>query len=217
MARMAAEALESARAGKSTATDAIDDAFWSALGGEGEITSKEDAEAVLPEPVEQVSTTSTTPLQDHSPPHPPLMPEPVEQGEGALFRLSDTSGEMEVKEVGRGELTASMLDPADVFICDPGNEVMVWVGEAASDRERRAAMTTVTKYLQFQVRTRAALEPISSPPPPSSLWNAPRPAPPTRAAPPPPPQGRPFTTPVSVFKSDAGAMKYPLWKSIFAN
>ena len=98
------------RNGKSTATDEIDAAFWEALGGEGPVATKEDAEAVLPVP--------------------------VEQGEGALFRLSDTSGEMAVLEVGRGELTPSMLDPSDVFICDPGNEVMVWVGPGASDRER---------------------------------------------------------------------------------
>ena len=40
-----------------------------------------------------------------------------------------------------------MLLPDDVFLCDPGTEIIVWVGEHASDRERRAAMLTATKYL----------------------------------------------------------------------
>ena len=39
-----------------------------------------------------------------------------------------------------------LLDDA-VFVCDPGTELMVWMGKGASDRERRAAMLTAQKYL----------------------------------------------------------------------
>lgn len=120
-AAIAAEALESSRDGRSTATHEVDAAFWGALGGEGEITSAEDA--------------------------PALLPDPVAVGEGVLFRLSDASGELAVAEVGRGDLKRAMLASDDVFLCDTGAAVLVWIGGGASARESAAAMDTATKYL----------------------------------------------------------------------
>ena len=49
-------------------------------------------------------------------------------------------------------LRQGMLFEDDVYIVDPGAEILVWVGEGASDRERRAAMLTATKYLMYQRR-----------------------------------------------------------------
>uniref|UniRef100_A0A7S0HCD5 Gelsolin-like domain-containing protein n=1 Tax=Phaeocystis antarctica TaxID=33657 RepID=A0A7S0HCD5_9EUKA len=121
MANMAAEALEATRNGKSTTTDDIDGAFWEALGGEGDITSAEDAAAVLPVP--------------------------VEVGEGVLFQLSDADGSLGMEEVGRGELSMSMLKPFDVFLCDTGPSILVWIGGEASPKESAAAMDTANKYL----------------------------------------------------------------------
>ena len=121
MANMAAEALEATRNGKSTTTADTDDAFWEALGGEGDITSAEDAAAVLPVP--------------------------VEVGEGVLFQLSDADGSLGMEEVGRGELSMSMLKPLDVFLCDTGPSILVWIGGEASPKESAAAMDTANKYL----------------------------------------------------------------------
>ena len=121
MANMAAEALEATRNGKSTTTADTDDAFWEALGGEGDITSAEDAAAVLPVP--------------------------VEVGEGVLFQLSDADGSLGMEEVGRGELSMSMLKPLDVFLCDTGPAILVWIGGEASPKESAAAMDTANKYL----------------------------------------------------------------------
>jgi len=123
-ARMAAEELEAARAGRAVATGTADAKFWEVLGGQGHIKQPREASEVLPEP--------------------------ATLGEGVLYKLSDKTGQLYFSEVQRGALDVSMLLPDDVYICDPGAEVIVWVGEHASDRERRAAMLTATKYLALQ-------------------------------------------------------------------
>ena len=123
-ARMAAEELERARAGKAVATSTIDNGFWETLGGYGPIKSRADAGEALPQP--------------------------VALGDGVLYKLSDKTGQLYLTEVHRGALNVEMLLPQDVYICDPGTEVIVWVGESANDRERRAAMLTATKYLALQ-------------------------------------------------------------------
>lgn len=117
-----AENLENDRSGKAKVTHDVDDSFWSALGGQGEIKSAAEV---------------------------PALPEPKPVGEGVLFKLSDATGELKCDEVGRGDLTKGMLEPANVYICDPGHHLMVWTGRDASDRERRTAMITATKYLRF--------------------------------------------------------------------
>ena len=122
MANMAAEALESTRHGGSAVTHEIDDGFWAALGGEGAIISAADAASVLPEP--------------------------VEVGEGVLFQLSDADGSLGMSEVGRGDLTLGMLDTSDVFLCDTGPALLIWIGGDASPKESAAAMDTATKYLK---------------------------------------------------------------------
>lgn len=123
-ANLAAEQLESTRHGAATATQDIDECFWEKLGGEGPIKSKEEAEDVLPKV------------------------EPV--GEGVLYKLSDATGELSVTEIGRGDLKLSMLTSDDVYLCDPGPELIVWVGRKASAKERASAMSTAMKYLTQQ-------------------------------------------------------------------
>ena len=124
-AKMAADELEHARAGQASVAREIDAGFWEALGGEGPVRSKEDAKGDAP-------------------------PKALTLGEGALYKLSDGTGRLTFDEVHRGALDLSMLLPDDVFLCDPGTEIIVWVGEHASDRERRAAMLTATKYLALR-------------------------------------------------------------------
>jgi len=123
-ANLAAENLESSRHGAAKATRDIDDYFWSKLGGQGKIKSKEQAGELLPTV-------------------PPM-------GEGVLFRLSDTTGKLTMSEVARGDLKKEMLCSTDVFVVDPGPELIVWVGSGASQRERAAAMNTATLYLKTQ-------------------------------------------------------------------
>lgn len=45
-----------------------------------------------------------------------------------------------------------MLSDDGVYLVDPGPEILVWVGEGASEIERRGAMITATKYLMHQAR-----------------------------------------------------------------
>ena len=122
-ARMACEELENARAGQALMTDVLDQDFWRALGGEGAIKSALEAGECLPTA--------------------------AQLGSGVLYRLHEKTddGSLKFDEVRRGALDLSMLLEDDVYLCDPGTEIIVWVGKGASDRERRAAMLTATKYL----------------------------------------------------------------------
>lgn len=65
----------------------------------------------------------------------------------ALFQLSDDSGELTFKEVGRGKVSKDLLKSDDVFIFDIGCEVYVWVGKKASKQEKSQGMTFASKYL----------------------------------------------------------------------
>ena len=125
-ANLAAENLESSRNGAAKATGNIDDFFWEKLGGEGPVMSKEEAGEV--------------------------MPEVPEVGEGVLFKLSDATGELTLNEVGRGDLKRAMLGRDDVYVVDAGPELIVWVGEGASNKERAAAFNTASSYLRTQAR-----------------------------------------------------------------
>ena len=122
-ARMACEELENARAGQAVMTDVLDSDFWRALRDEGAIKSALEAGECLPTA--------------------------AQLGRGILYRLHEKSndGSLKFDEVNRGALDLSMLLEDDVYLCDPGTEIIVWVGKGASDRERRAAMLTATKYL----------------------------------------------------------------------
>ena len=122
--KLAAETIERTRGGKCQATNEIDDTFWAALGGEGPIKSAAQARAVLPVP--------------------------AAKGEGVLYKLTDTTGNMTMDEIGRGDLKADQLTEDDVFIVDTGPVVIVFVGSAASDRERTGAMHSATKFLQMR-------------------------------------------------------------------
>ena len=133
-ANLAAENLEASRNGAAKATRDIDDYFWEKLGGKGPIKSKEEAGELLPK-VPSV-------------------------GEGVLYKLSDSTGKLSITEVGRGDLKKGMLNTDDVYVCDPGPELLVWVGNGASQKERAAAMNTATAYLKSQgksIRTPVAV------------------------------------------------------------
>lgn len=126
LARVTIEQLEVARAGKSTIMNLPDEGFWSALGGDGPIANRaRDAIAYTP----------------------PTPGGGLPLGHGALYRLSDSTGSLSFDEVAKGQLQLNMLLDDAVFVCDPGTELMVWMGKGASDRERRAAMLTAQKYL----------------------------------------------------------------------
>ena len=81
--------------------------FWEKLGGKGPVKSAEEGGS------------------DHD-----------ERSQQCLFQLSDASGKMEFKQVGRGKLNKTMLDTNDAFILDAGHEVFAWIGLGASKDER---------------------------------------------------------------------------------
>lgn len=70
----------------------------------------------------------------------------------ALFRVSDASGSMEVKEVARGTIKQEMLDTNDVFVLDSGNSIFVWIGKGATADEKKKGMEVGVKFLKEQNR-----------------------------------------------------------------
>jgi gelsolin len=96
-------------------------AFWSLLGGQGPVKSAEEG-------------------GDDS--------EFEKASEKRLFHLSDASGTMVFKEVGKGaSVKKSLLNSDDVFILDTGAEVFAWIGKGASVGEKKKAMQFAQDYL----------------------------------------------------------------------
>merc|ERR1740130_925142 len=119
--KKAAEAIEARRGGHSETTDDLDADFWELLGGEGPIP--EEA------PKDQI-------------------PEP-QLGEGILYKLDNSSGKLDVKEIASGDLGPGMLDSDAVMMLDHGSEVMLWIGKGADKVEIRNAMPTAMNYLKL--------------------------------------------------------------------
>jgi hypothetical protein len=96
--------------------------FWKAIGGQGPVKTAEEGGDDL---------------------------EHEKATEKKLFQLSDASGKLEFKEVGKGAaIKRSMLDSNDVFILDTGAEVYAWIGKGASPDEKKKAMQFAQDYLQ---------------------------------------------------------------------
>jgi gelsolin len=117
------ERLRDERNGKPTATviEANDDheVFWKVLGGKGKIKSAEEAGS----------------------------DQKVEAFAPKLFRVSDASGSLSVKEVGTGKLNWNQLDSKDVFLLDTETTVFIWIGSGASKTEKSKAFQVVNEYL----------------------------------------------------------------------
>jgi len=95
--------------------------FWQALGGQGAVKSAEEGGD------DNEHEKSSTKI---------------------LFRLSDASGKLEFKEVGKGPtVKRNLLDSSDVFILDTGAEVIAWIGKGASVGEKKKAMHFAQDYL----------------------------------------------------------------------
>merc|ERR1739844_82345 len=64
-----------------------------------------------------------------------------------LLSLSDKSGRLEMKEIGKGSgVSKTLLDRNDVFILDTGSHCFVWSGAGASVDERKKAMSYAHNY-----------------------------------------------------------------------
>jgi len=125
---MLARKLENLRLGRAKATHECDDKFWELLGGPGPVKGANEVCDRIPEP---------------------------EIGEGVLYKMSDASGDLEMKEVGRGELTRRMLDTNDVMILDRVSEVFIWVGKKSSEVEKKNCFRTATNFLKANHRDSA--------------------------------------------------------------
>jgi len=99
-----------------------EEAFWKAVGGKG--------------PVHTAAEGGSDDAEE-------------KKGEKKLFRLSDSSGKLEFKEVASGAaVKRSLLDSKDVFILDDGAEIFAWIGKGSSVGERKKALQYAHEYLQ---------------------------------------------------------------------
>ncbi|KAJ3346969.1 hypothetical protein HDU83_002523 [Entophlyctis luteolus] len=101
--------------------------FWEAIGGKGPVISASDARKVLAKPTVEKS----------------------------LIRLSDRNagGRMTYKVEARAtEIKRSLLDSKDVFVCDAGDHVFVWIGRDSDKNERKNAMKFASDYLKAHDR-----------------------------------------------------------------
>lgn len=120
-ANKAAENIEDSRDGHAKVTLNIDEDFWKEIGGEGEIAPASAASDTVPD---------------------------VDHGEGTLYKLSDTTGDLQATEVARSDLGPGMLDTNEVMMLDTGAEIFLWVGKSASAGESRNALATAMAYLK---------------------------------------------------------------------
>jgi len=121
-----AEKMEGESNGELTVTNDIDDAFWEALGGQGDITA---ADAVG----EEVA---------------------ADFGEGVMYecQVSDVDRSLSVKEVGRGDLNRSQLVTTAVMMVDTRTEIFLWLGKDCSKLEKATAFQTASNYLKMNKR-----------------------------------------------------------------
>jgi len=73
-------------------------------------------------------------------------------GTVSLFRISDSTGSLQITSVAQGKLEKKMLDTTDVFLLDTGTEVYVWIGKGATKEERSKGMKYGQDYLTEQKR-----------------------------------------------------------------
>ncbi|KAL6730676.1 hypothetical protein Aduo_001630 [Ancylostoma duodenale] len=102
-----------------------DETFWSHFGGTGAVESiaaaKNDDENYWKQTSEQVE----------------------------LYRVTDTSGSVEITKIAQGEIKLSDLDTKDAFILDAVNGgIFVWLGKECGIDERRSALLWGEQYLK---------------------------------------------------------------------
>jgi len=100
------------------------DKFWELLGGKPES---------LPEEVKKDDDERNTMLR--------------------MLKVSDESGTMKVTTVTEGYVDIEKLESGDVFICDFGLTLYIWVGSGANKAEKKKAMSHAVQYLQELMRS----------------------------------------------------------------
>jgi len=69
-----------------------------------------------------------------------------------LYSFSDSSGKEEFKLKSDGKIAKKDLDTKDAFVVDLGNQVYVWVGKGASEKEKKKALSVAQRFLKDQGR-----------------------------------------------------------------
>lgn len=72
---------------------------------------------------------------------------PPTPGKKMMYAISDADGSLDLDLLEDGRLDRSKLNSDDVFLCDTGSSVFLYVGKSASVDERKNAMCYAHKYL----------------------------------------------------------------------
>jgi len=70
-----------------------------------------------------------------------------------MLKVSDESGKMQVTVVADGHVDLEKLESGDVFICDFGLTLYIWIGKEANKAEKQKAMIHAVTYLQDEGRS----------------------------------------------------------------
>lgn len=71
-----------------------------------------------------------------------------QQSKCILYRVSDESGTVKIKEVGSTPLSQSLLDTKDSFILEMPGTIFVWKGKGATAKERKEAFNRAQGFLE---------------------------------------------------------------------
>jgi gelsolin len=122
-----AEKMESESNGELTVERNLDDTFWKALGGKGDICAADQVG-------EEVA---------------------ADFGEGILYEIQvsdDDDRKLTVTEKARGELDRSHLVTTAVMMVDTRHEIFLWLGKETTKLEKATAFHTASDYLKMNKR-----------------------------------------------------------------
>ncbi|KAK4871750.1 hypothetical protein RN001_015874 [Aquatica leii] len=67
----------------------------------------------------------------------------------ALYRVSDSSGRMQIQQIGQKPLKQNQLDVSDCFILETGDaNLFVWIGKQCNKKEKSEAMVKAQDFLK---------------------------------------------------------------------
>jgi len=87
--------------------------------------------------------------------------EAIPDFEPRLFQCSNVTGNLEVEEIFN--FSQEDLISEDVMILDSWNEVYVWIGGHVNPEEKKQALDTAIKYLNFNASSQSVRNPTSTP------------------------------------------------------
>ncbi|XP_029450795.1 advillin [Rhinatrema bivittatum] len=126
-------------------------------GGRAEIGVVEgDAERASPELMKVLVNMLGERKQQLSPPTPDEVADQQQKANLTLYHVSDSAGQMQVKEVATRPLVQDLLNHDDCYILDQGGtKIYVWKGKGATKTEKQTAMSKALEFIKMKAYPRS--------------------------------------------------------------